>query len=846
MLFDLTRRLFELLQPIPDASHTRDRKLLPPDSACFPGTRKVVIKVIITWVSSSVWLQRKHIFYLSGFAGSGKSAIAQELCNRGQGDFRLVASFFFYQGATDRSQIGGLPNALAIQLAKAIPEAAPLILAAVEGDPDLASTKSRLALSARLQALFYGPFETIVGRGSLVQKWTSCPYLIVIDALDECEDKQGVQELLDCMFRFFKNKPFIPLRVFITSRVEQHIHVRLNGRGVRIEDLADHSSREDVETFMHAAFDTHTKGDPIVQEYIRKNGSWPNPSDTRKLVDYIGGSFSLASALFRFIFHGSGSQDGQLTPMDRLPLSLNLNPGLDALYSATLARSERLPHFREVISTLALIKTPLPVPGIAELLGLPTYAVSRVLLDLQAIIRAPDTDLVPVTFCHPSLRDFLTTEYRAGPFYVPPTFHLHLFFGCFVVSLKDRRRESSLRQWSKQTVVAYSVEYEDSHWREGHHVFDNQTARSMILNLCSQARRCPPLPESHAFYLDKLGIELLDMFKHKESMHMHIERVASLHREALTLRTSSDKARASTLDNLGIALCMQFEATGSTHVVEEAISLFRETRRLRPSPHPHLPVSLNNLGNALYALFQRSGCTDHIIEAIGVHREALGIRSSPDVDRSFSLDNLGNALHALYEDDGAISHIEEAISLYREALSLQHRPSTLSNLGDALRSRGEHSGCISDHDDAISLLERALSLLEGCSLVTRRWPLMNIGIAFYSRFRTSGSIEDLMQAIPFLRESLNLISSHRIYRHKSLRYLIMSLQVLYERNQSLLYLEEAIKHTRELLNQHYTVEHKRRGEWLDRLISLLRMMHVATGSRDAWNEITKIEDELKN
>ncbi|RXW12621.1 hypothetical protein EST38_g13232, partial [Candolleomyces aberdarensis] len=212
------KTLVELLQPIPDASYTRDRRVSPPNSACLPGTRKVVIKVILTWVSSSVLFQRKHIFYLYGYAGSGKSAIAQE-------------------NAGDRSQIGRLPDTLACQLATALPETAPLIRAAIDGDPELVSAQSRLVLGARLQALVYGPFKTVVERDSLSQNSLSYPYLIVIDGLDECEDKDGVQEFLDCTLKFFKHKPSIPLRIVITSRVEQHIHSCLNGGGVRLKDL---------------------------------------------------------------------------------------------------------------------------------------------------------------------------------------------------------------------------------------------------------------------------------------------------------------------------------------------------------------------------------------------------------------------------------------------------------------------------------------------------------------------------------------------------------------------------------------------------------------------------------
>jgi hypothetical protein len=45
LLSDLIHRL----NPILDASHTRDRKRSPPDSECFPGTREEPIRDIIVW-----------------------------------------------------------------------------------------------------------------------------------------------------------------------------------------------------------------------------------------------------------------------------------------------------------------------------------------------------------------------------------------------------------------------------------------------------------------------------------------------------------------------------------------------------------------------------------------------------------------------------------------------------------------------------------------------------------------------------------------------------------------------------------------------------------------------------
>jgi hypothetical protein len=41
--------LIRWLNPIPDASHTRNRKRSPPDSECFPGTREEPICEVIVW-----------------------------------------------------------------------------------------------------------------------------------------------------------------------------------------------------------------------------------------------------------------------------------------------------------------------------------------------------------------------------------------------------------------------------------------------------------------------------------------------------------------------------------------------------------------------------------------------------------------------------------------------------------------------------------------------------------------------------------------------------------------------------------------------------------------------------
>ncbi|RXW16019.1 hypothetical protein EST38_g9833 [Candolleomyces aberdarensis] len=418
--------LTQLLHPILDASHTRDREISPPNSACFPGTRTDIIRAIVAWVNSTL-LWNTHVLWLYGFVGCGKSAIALAIALKFERRNRLVGSFFFFRNTGDRSRMTRFAVTLACQLAAVIPEAAPFIRKAVTDEPGLLGS----SLVAQLRRLVYEPFKAAAKRVRLLKTFLlKGPFLIVIDGLDECEDRKDVEAFIDDMLDFFKKNPLLPLRFLITSRVEQHIQGRLEKDQVRLENLVNHCSRDDIDTFMCACFEAEIKRNPVIKAYIRNHGDWPAKEDKDKLVDHIGGSFIFASALFKYIVDPT---DDQSTPMDRLPHTLNMNPGLDALYAKTLSHSKNFPHFSDIMSTLVLIFEPLPTIGIAELLGIETFEVVRVLVNLQSIIHIPGSDDLPVTMCHTSLRDFLTAESRSGCFFTPPSFHLHLLYRCYTL-----------------------------------------------------------------------------------------------------------------------------------------------------------------------------------------------------------------------------------------------------------------------------------------------------------------------------------------------------------------------------------------------------------------------------
>ncbi|KAJ2927392.1 hypothetical protein H1R20_g9701, partial [Candolleomyces eurysporus] len=359
---------------------------------------------------------RLGMFRWNESGGSGKSAISLEIARIYAGSGRLLASYFFFRNAGDRSRMDRFAVTLASQLAAAVPTTASFIKAALKAEPGLLTHS--VSLATRLERLVYRPFQAAVKRGLFAKNLTKGPFLIVVDGLDECDDKRGVEEFISHTLDFFKKHPSTPLRIFIASRVEQHIQAHLETDGVLVGNLDDYSPDEDINNFLHASFQIAEKQNPIIRAYIHGHGVWPTTQDMRMLVCHIRGSFVLASTIFKFIVQPATEEDPS-TPMDRLPLTLGMN-GLDGIYAQTLARSRHLPHFRDIISVIAL-KDPQSIVKIAELLDIQAFEIVHVLLNLQAIIHVPGSDeRGDVTLCHTSL----------------PSFHLHFSYYSFSICVK--------------------------------------------------------------------------------------------------------------------------------------------------------------------------------------------------------------------------------------------------------------------------------------------------------------------------------------------------------------------------------------------------------------------------
>ena len=279
--------------------------------------------------------------------------------------------------------------------------------------------------------------------------------VIVIDALDECEDEEPASAILSVLGQFVAEVPTI--KFFITGRPESRIQ-----EGFRLPLLAGATDvfvlhevepsqvTNDVRLFFRYSF-------AELKRHRRGLDDWPTEEQVDILCDRAGGLFVHATATVRFIGERNNSPKKQL---DRLLQSqgssvfegrtrLKTNSTLDSLYTSILQeafgadRPENDPRVRSVLGAVVLAANPLSPSAVAALLGFESEEVLPLLSSLRSLlVLREDTDL-PVRPFHKSFPDFIVDPDRCtnSRFRVcPPGHHTELLSGCLETMNRELER----------------------------------------------------------------------------------------------------------------------------------------------------------------------------------------------------------------------------------------------------------------------------------------------------------------------------------------------------------------------------------------------------------------------
>ena len=403
---------------------------------CLRRTRESVLDEVEKWTED---FDRPPVFWLNGLAGTGKSTIAQTIAERVFANGRLGASFFCSRGVEDRSNLQLIFPTLAFQLAQMYPNFRSSLVPLLQSNPDIVHE----SLHDQMQRLLVEPLRR-----------ANISTTIVIDALDECKDKDPESAILLVLGKLVSEIPRV--KFFITSRPEAHISSGF--RGSLLKDLTHAFILHEVESCV-VDNDIRRFFELELSTLAQKKhniDSWPTDEHIDSLCRRAGGFFVYAVATVNFLKHKFKCPSDRLAIIMKSPEStvhegkaeLEMYDSLDSLYMSIFQEAfckndvDDDAMVRSVLSAVVLVVNPLSPSAVATLMGFEPNVVLSLLKSIQSLLSLNDDIGHPVHSFHKSFPDFITDPTRCldKRFYISPNHHTELVLCCFKLMDKSLKK----------------------------------------------------------------------------------------------------------------------------------------------------------------------------------------------------------------------------------------------------------------------------------------------------------------------------------------------------------------------------------------------------------------------
>ena len=362
---------------------------------CTQGTRVSLLSTLLQRATAS---DSPNVFWLNGMAGTGKTTVTETFCSLLSEKGILGASFFCSIKSTLRRDVRTIIPSIAKTLARNYPHFQESLVQVLATFPDPLG----MNLKDQYHKLIVGPAQAAFNEDEII--------IIVIDALDECEDQPGAEKLLRTILDY---KPNVPLRIFATSRPERCIreafHLQRYHSSLRLHDIEEHIVQADIELYLNHQLRRVTK---LGQKY---ETSWP-PPEIRMIVQRAGNLFVYASTILKYITD-RGDPCERLEKISALQPWVTIVAGrIGGLYGFILSEAftdlddDESSRIWLCLSILRFTQQPLSVSTYAKLLGTDVGLIRTTLESLHSVIIVPDSDDQHISIYHASFSDYLVTR----------------------------------------------------------------------------------------------------------------------------------------------------------------------------------------------------------------------------------------------------------------------------------------------------------------------------------------------------------------------------------------------------------------------------------------------------
>ena len=389
---------------------------------CLEDTRVGILEKIHSWIRTGSTL----LFWLNGVAGTGKSTIAHTIAQHYDSEGSRGASFFFSRDQQARRETRFLFQTIAFQLGNAYPALKLEIVGVLEDRSILTST-----LRHQFRRLILDPVSKTVHS-------FSSSAVIVLDALDECEDEGAVLHIIELLVSELADR-CLPLKFLVTSRPETNVCSIFRSRQVAsrtypfvLHDIKASDVLHDITRFIK-----HELGQIADRcSQVLRHELWPKEHEIGDLVRISMPLFIAAATAVKFITPVRGSRD----PRIRLRMILDSTRSgsaaesrpfryLDHMYTQILEHatggeqpSDVFEQFQTVVGMIVLAYGQLTIGELAGLLQMEDNKVELLLVEFQFGILIPQGGGLVRAF-HLSFHDYLTDKTRCinENFFIDPS-----------------------------------------------------------------------------------------------------------------------------------------------------------------------------------------------------------------------------------------------------------------------------------------------------------------------------------------------------------------------------------------------------------------------------------------
>ncbi|KAL5634834.1 hypothetical protein ACGC1H_002757 [Rhizoctonia solani] len=338
-------------------------------------------------------------------AGTGKTTIAYSVCTGLDSAHMLGASFFCSRLREECRNVNMIIPSIAYQLARFSHPFHHALCNALKKDPDAHGKQ----LHMQFDALIKDPILQ-------VQHTLPEELIVVIDALDECDDKDSTQDILNVLL---SKTSELPIKFIVSSRPEAQVRDQMADDRVKsklvLHELDTDDVQADIKTYL--------------REGLKKMNPPPTDSQIAALVAKAGILFIYAATAVRYIGH----DNFQRMPEERLHKLLDAQPTqrgkklgeIDQLYMTILEAAfgdqgideEEQGDMEQVIYTVICAREPLTVSGLSKLLQIKDIervrAALRPLWSILYIVEGSEL----VTTLHASFPDFMFDSARSKAYH---------------------------------------------------------------------------------------------------------------------------------------------------------------------------------------------------------------------------------------------------------------------------------------------------------------------------------------------------------------------------------------------------------------------------------------------